>query len=163
MRMFRASVTTSRTGPVYCCQEDGMVGLGCGARSYTQSLHYASEYAVGTAQIAEIINTYIESPDTAFPFAEYGFELDINDQRRRYVIQSLLQSSGLDLQRYRHRFHHPVFTDLPELTELLDLGLGEQTPTHLCLNPAGLEQSDTIGPWLYSQKVQDRMETYTWA
>ena len=163
MRMFRAPDTTNRTGPVYCCQEDGMVGLGCGARSYTQSLHYASEYAVGTAQIADIIHTYMDSPDATFPFTDYGFELDTNDQRRRYIIQSLLQSAGLDLQRYQHRFQRPVFTDLPELTELLDLGLGEQTPTHLCLNPAGLEQSDTIGPWLYSQKVQDRMETYTWA
>ncbi|MBD0300859.1 MAG: STM4012 family radical SAM protein, partial [Tolypothrix sp. T3-bin4] len=28
--------------PIYSCQADGMVGLGCGARSYTDSLHYSN-------------------------------------------------------------------------------------------------------------------------
>jgi oxygen-independent coproporphyrinogen III oxidase len=36
MRMFRAAHCPDEGGPVYCCQEDGMVGLGCGARSYTR-------------------------------------------------------------------------------------------------------------------------------
>src|SRR5262249_18401222 len=31
MRMFRARHAPDEEGPVYCCQEDGMVGLGCGA------------------------------------------------------------------------------------------------------------------------------------
>jgi oxygen-independent coproporphyrinogen-3 oxidase len=163
MRMFRSPLATNLEGPVYCCQDDGMVGLGCGARSYTQSLHYASDYAVGASRIAEILKAYIESTDSAFESAHYGFVLDTNDQRRRYVIQSLLQTEGLDLRGYQHRFQHQVLTDLPELMELLGLGLGEQTETHLILNPAGLEQSDTLGPWLYSQKVQHLMETYAWS
>ncbi|NJK30248.1 MAG: coproporphyrinogen III oxidase family protein [Acaryochloris sp. RU_4_1] len=163
MRMFRSPLAPHLEGPVYCCQDDGMVGLGCGARSYTQSLHYASDYAVGASRIAEILKAYIDSADSAFQSAGYGFVLDANDQRRRYVIQSLLQTEGLDLRGYQHRFQSQVLTDLPELTELLGLGLAEQTETHLILNPAGLEQSDTLGAWLYSQKVQHLMETYAWS
>lgn len=34
MCMFRTADTDGDGGQVYCCQEDGMVGLGCGARSY---------------------------------------------------------------------------------------------------------------------------------
>jgi oxygen-independent coproporphyrinogen III oxidase len=37
MRMFRANRVTEAVQPVYCCQADGMLGLGCGARSYTRS------------------------------------------------------------------------------------------------------------------------------
>ncbi|MCA9698060.1 MAG: STM4012 family radical SAM protein, partial [Myxococcales bacterium] len=33
-------------GPVYCCQADGMIGLGVGARSYTRTLHYSEDWAV---------------------------------------------------------------------------------------------------------------------
>ena len=35
MRLFRRADAATPDGPVYCCQDDGMVGLGCGARSYT--------------------------------------------------------------------------------------------------------------------------------
>ena len=41
----RMNSLTRRTD--YCCQEDGMIGLGPGARSYTRSMHYSTEYAVG--------------------------------------------------------------------------------------------------------------------
>jgi oxygen-independent coproporphyrinogen-3 oxidase len=46
MRMFRAPHAPAEEGPAYCCQTDGMVGFGAGARSYTASLHYSSRYAV---------------------------------------------------------------------------------------------------------------------
>ncbi|MFN7145928.1 MAG: STM4012 family radical SAM protein, partial [Myxococcota bacterium] len=38
MRMFRAPGAPDTGGPVYRCQDDGMVGLGAGARSYTRRL-----------------------------------------------------------------------------------------------------------------------------
>ncbi|MCP4157736.1 MAG: coproporphyrinogen III oxidase family protein, partial [bacterium] len=37
----------------YSCQEDGMVGMGCGARSYTGGFHYSSFYAVSRKGIAQ--------------------------------------------------------------------------------------------------------------
>ena len=33
------------------CQDDGMVGLGCGARSYTAGLHYSFDYAVSVGEV----------------------------------------------------------------------------------------------------------------
>ncbi|HKB46404.1 MAG TPA: STM4012 family radical SAM protein, partial [Ktedonobacterales bacterium] len=62
MRMFRAAHAPEEIGPVYCMQEDGMVGLGCGARSYTRTHHYSAEYAVGSAGVRAILQDYIARP-----------------------------------------------------------------------------------------------------
>lgn len=162
MRMFRASKTPGEIGPAYRCQEDAMVGLGCGARSYTSTLHYASEYAVGSRGVGEIIADYAGRPTEWFTRADYGIELDEEDRRRRYVIQSLLSPEGLDMATYSRRFESPAFSDLPELAELEPIGLARQASGILRLTQSGLERSDAIGPWLYSAKVRERMEDYAW-
>src|SRR5262249_5744093 len=103
MRMFRAAHAPAETGPVYCCQEDGMVGLGSGARSYTRALHYSGEYAVGARGVRQIIADYVTRPEESFACADYGFRLDGAEQRRRYVIQSLLAQEGLARSAYARR------------------------------------------------------------
>lgn len=164
LRMFRRKPATTvgraPAGPVYCCQEDGMVGIGCGARSYTRGLHYSSEYAVGASGVRSIIDGYLDRSRESFASAAYGFALDAGDQRRRYLIQSLLQVEGLELESYRRRFGSELAADFPELSELAEHKLAELSGTHLRLTEAGLEQSDTIGPWLYSAPVRRRMESY---
>jgi oxygen-independent coproporphyrinogen-3 oxidase len=160
MRMFRARHAPAEEGPVYCCQEDGMVGLGCGARSYTRSVHYSREYAVRAQGVREILAAYNGRPAEAFAVADYGFRLGPEDQRRRYILQSLLQKDGLSWPAYRCRFGTEAWDDLPDLGELKPLGLARDTPDRLCLTDAGLERSDTIGPWLYSAHVRQLMEGY---
>ncbi len=160
MRLFRAGHAPADEGPVYCCQEDGMIGLGCGARSYTRALHYSTEYAVGAKGVRAILAEYVARPTSAFDTAAHGFRLDGAEQRRRYVIQSLLQRDGVDLAAYARRFGTDVRDDLPELADLEELGLGEYSETNLRLNAAGLERSDAIGPWLYSAPVRALMGSY---
>jgi oxygen-independent coproporphyrinogen-3 oxidase len=162
MRMFRASHAPSEGGPAYRCQEDGMVGLGCGARSYTSTLHYASEYAVGARGVGEIIADYVGRPDASFGVADFGFRLGPEERRRRHVIQSLLSPEGLDLAAYAVRFETQAADDLSELSELEPRGLAEQSSGVLRLTETGLERSDAIGPWLYSTQVRARMEDYSW-
>ena len=160
MRMFRAPHAPAQDGPVYCCQEDGMVGLGCGARSYTQALHYSSEYAVGRAGVRAILADYIERGDGAFDAAHYGIALSPEDQRRRFLIQSILQADGLDVAAYRHRFATDALDEVPELRDLEHVGLATIESGWLRLTDAGLERSDAIGPWLYTTGVQTLMEAY---
>jgi oxygen-independent coproporphyrinogen-3 oxidase len=162
MRLFRAGNTPAEEGPVYCCQEDGMVGVGCGARSYTRALHYATEYAVRAPGIREILADYVARPDEAFDHADYGLRLGPEEQRRRYAIQSLLSGEGLVLAAYRRRFGTEVFDDLPELAELPPLGLARRDPERLRLTEAGIERSDVLGPWLYSEAVRNLMGEYAW-
>lgn len=160
MRMFQSPTARAEKGPVYCCQEDGMIGLGCGARSYTQTLHYSNEYAVDAPAVRLILADYLKQPDSAFELATYGIRLTEEDQRRRFVIQSLLQTSGLRLGAYRSRFGSTVFEDLPELRSLIESDLAFHNDGFLQLSKYGLERSDLIGPWLYSPTVQTLMETF---
>jgi len=166
MRMFQAAQAPAADGPAYCCQDDGMVGLGCGARSYTRALHYSGEYAVGATGVREILAAYIAKAAymvktvDAFDFVDYGFRLDGAEQRRRFVIQSLLQVEGLDFAAYHARFGSEAMDDLPELARLEDRGLATRDDARLRLTEDGLEMSDVIGPALYSARVRGLMKSY---
>jgi oxygen-independent coproporphyrinogen-3 oxidase len=162
MRMFRAARERETSGPSYCCQSDGMVGLGAGARSYTRALHYSTEYAVGRPGIQSIIEDYVRRDDAELGRASYGFALDAGERRRRWAIQSLLLCEGLDRAAYRRAFGTDVLADLPELEQLLAAGLASATTERLRLSDDGIERSDVIGPWLTSAEVRARMESYTW-
>jgi oxygen-independent coproporphyrinogen-3 oxidase len=159
MRMFRATRARVQAGPVYCCQEDGMVGLGCGARSYTRSLHYSSEYAVGASGVKAILGEFLAKTDTQLEQIDYGCMLDAAEQKRRYAIKSLLRSEGLDGRAYAARFASEVIDDIPEIANLIEDGLVE-TGDMLRLTDAGMERSDAIGPYLYSDSVKRMMDAY---
>ncbi|KAB8198501.1 coproporphyrinogen III oxidase family protein [Lysobacter maris] len=160
MRMFRAPHAVDADGPVYCCQSDGMVGIGCGARSYTTHLHYSSEYGVSRRSVAEILDDYLARDGASFARADYGIALDLDERRRRHVIQSLLIQPGLDREDYRQRFGSDCLDDLPQLRDLLELGLARFDASRLALNDAGMARSDTIGPWLVSDPVATLMRDY---
>ena len=158
MRMFRLPGTTVN-GTEYCCQTDGMVGLGCGARSYTSRLHYSFEYAVETRAVRSIIDDYVTQDD--FTTARVGFVLDDDERRRRHLVQSLLQASGLNLDDYRSRFGSDPLEDFSaDLAPLDDRGWLEKTDDTLRLTQDGLAYSDAIGPALFSSRVQALMDGY---
>jgi coproporphyrinogen III oxidase-like Fe-S oxidoreductase len=158
MRMFRLPGVTAN-GTEYCCQTDGMVGLGCGARSYTSHLHYSFEYAVGASPVRAIIDAYVREND--FTTARVGFRIDDEERRRRHLLQSLLQASGVERGAYRARFGTDPFDDFrADLTAFADRGWLETTDDALRLTPEGLAYSDAIGPALFSSRVRDLMAAY---
>lgn len=158
MRMFRAPWAPADEGPVYCCQNDGMVGLGAGARSYTSGLHYSGGYAVERGATRAIVEAYVAQDTAAFAQAWHGFVLDGDEQRRRFVIQSLLTEPGLSHAAYTQRFGSRSLDDLPQLAELSALELADDDGQLLRLNARGVARSDTIGPWLVSPRVHQLME-----
>jgi oxygen-independent coproporphyrinogen-3 oxidase len=159
MRMFRRP-GAANDGPIYCCQEDGMVGLGCGARSYTRCLHYALDYAVSPKGIKAILADYLARGDTEFAAADLGFALDDAEQRRRYLLQSILNVEGLDASRYAARFGSDPANDFPDLRTFADLGLLEHQDGSWRPTATGLEWSDALGPWFFSQRVRGLMAEY---
>ncbi|MFC4912629.1 STM4012 family radical SAM protein [Actinomadura gamaensis] len=160
MRMFRLPGSGSGAGGTeYCCQTDGMVGLGCGARSYTSDLHYSFEYAVGATEVRAIIDGYVRADD--FTTARVGFRLDDAERRRRHLVQSLLQASGLDRAGYRARFGTDAMDDFPDdLKSFADHDWLSVRPDVLRLTPEGLAYSDAIGPALFSSGVRALMDAY---
>jgi oxygen-independent coproporphyrinogen-3 oxidase len=153
MRMFqKAGIAQKRVARSYTCQEDGMIGLGAGARSYTQSVHYSSEYAVARQNIRSIIEKYIARPD--FSEVDYGIVLNKEEQQRRFVIKSILHGAGLNLKRYNTLFEHDALNEYPLLAELINAGMARLQGHELRLTDMGLDYSDAIGPALYSEPIK---------
>jgi oxygen-independent coproporphyrinogen-3 oxidase len=165
MRMFRRSdMSTASTpgGEDYACQSDGMVGLGCGARSYTRQLHYSFDYAVNPSAVRGIIDDYVSRPAADFARAAIGIHLNAAEQRHRHLLQSVLQAAGLEKAAYLKRFGSEVTDDFPELAGFCERGWLADTGDRLQLTADGLAWSDGIGPALFSSTVQSAMATYDW-
>jgi oxygen-independent coproporphyrinogen-3 oxidase len=156
MRHFRKSPDL---GGEYTCQEDGMIGLGPGARSYTRDLHYAMDFAVSRAAVLGVLQRYIAKDRADFGRVDHGIRLTQSEQMRRYLLKSLLNRDGLDVTRFETLFGQAIPDAFPELQVLANSGLMATGPI-LQLTPAGLERSDAIGPWLYSSSVTERMEAF---
>lgn len=147
-------------GPHYCCQTDGMVGLGCGARSYTRGLHYSLDYAVQAKSVRGIIADYLSYSRDDFAHARHGFTLNDDEQRRRYLLQSVLNVEGLSVSGYAARFGSDPGDDFPDLHAFADAGLLALDSGHWKPTPLGLERSDALGPWFFSAPVRALMAEY---
>ena len=160
MRMFRLACAPVSEGPAYCCQDDGMVGVGCGARSYTRGLHYSREFAVGRGGIKTILQSYIDRTPEQFDSIDYGCRLDAHEQRRRYMIKSVLRSEGLSLSAYRARFGTEACADIHELLALIDQGFLSMHGDMLRPTQKGIDYSDVIGPRLFSPAMCRAMQGF---
>ncbi|MFD7446850.1 STM4012 family radical SAM protein [Streptomyces sp. NPDC059909] len=168
MRMFRRADAPPQGADDHACQTDGMIGLGCGARSYTSTLHYSFDYAVDMRRIRTIIDDYTRAED--FTRAEVGRRMNGDEARRRHLLQSLLQARGMVIAEYRARFGSLPSDDFPvELAAFAGRGwLEEPEPRDgdgdgdglLRLTPEGLAYSDALGPELFSPAVRAAMAEY---
>ncbi len=156
MRYFRKAGTGGEDG-----WAEGMVGLGSGARSYTRRLHSSFEYAVAAGGVKAIIADYLGRSAEDLASVSYGFELNADEQRRRFLLQSLLNADGLDADRYRLRFGTDPADDFPDLLTFRDLGLVQYNQPRWVPTALGLERSDALGPWFFSERVNALTAEYT--
>ena len=161
MRLFRKQGQSPIKAPAYKSMEDPMLGLGVGARSYTKQLHYSSDYAVGRKGVKQIIADYNTWEAPQFSKAWYGIQVKEEEQKRRYLIKSLLEYSELDYQAYKAYFNSSAQQDFPCLEELLSANFASEKNERLVLNMQGIAYSDVIGPWLYSKRIQEEMKEFS--
>lgn len=159
-RLFRRADAPQPVGPEYSCQDDGMVGLGCGARSYTTAVHYSDDWAVSATEVRAILAEWVTRDERALATATYGATLDAEEQQTRYFLKSVLNRSGLDRAAYTQRFGVDVEAAWPELAMLVEQGLLVETTTGWFPTALGLERGDQIGPWLYSSAVRAAMRGF---
>jgi oxygen-independent coproporphyrinogen III oxidase len=157
MRAFRRPECGTSASSEYSCQEDGMLGLGAGARSYARRAHYSAEYGVSRRAVLGILDGYASRTAESFRYALHGIEIDDDERMRRFVLKSILRRDGLDAVRFESVFGcapHAAFPVLGYLTarELLVCSNNHYRPTE-----AGLEHSDAIPPLFYSTAVAARM------
>ncbi len=161
MRCFRkrnqqAPTITDQYDPVL----DGMIGIGAGARSYTQNLHYSSDYAVHRKIVKHIIANY--SSKTNFDTISYGFELNIWEQKTRFIIKSITDGGRFSIEKYKTLFRTNPFEEFELLRELLERQWLIYYHNHYRLSPIGMAYEDIIGPAFYSSNVRALMENFIW-
>lgn len=168
LRCFRlpASAVSS-----HACQRDGMIGLGCGARSYTRRLHYATRFAVTQAGVRTILKEWLTQTDEELAMATHGIRLSEDEQRRRFVILGLLQAEGLSISEFQQRFplaaieQHAAEPNAIEqisgFLEIVDRGWAARIGDRYILTSDGLQYSDVVGPLLYSEPVLERLRAFS--
>ena len=164
LRCFRlpavAESATLTASSDYACQRDGIIGLGCGARSYTQSLHYSNRFAVSQAGVRAIVRSWIAQSDVELGLATHGIRLNDEERQRRFVILSLLQAIGLTVAEFKGRFPAGDLNRFTGLAELAERGWLVRRPDRIVLTPIGLQNSDVVGPLLYSESVRRRLAEF---
>lgn len=161
MRLFRKpGIAGEERGGEYSCQEDGMVGLGTNARSYTSRVHYATRYAARKPQIAALLKEYAGTSKEGFSQAVHGIVLDLEDRKRRFLVKSLLKSRGLVREDYLKAFGTDAWQDFPELAVLEELGMAWREPGGVRLTPLGMSRSDQIGTWFIAPRIRRLMQEW---
>lgn len=159
LRNFR--LPPNAAAPNYDCQRDGMIGLGCGARSYTRRLHYATRFAVTQAGVRAILQEWINQNDDELALATHGMWLSEDEQGRRFAIMSLLQAEGLSIAEFNQRFPSGRIDEIPGFSEILLRGWAVQAGDRFVLTTDGLTNSDIVGPLLYSEPVRERLREFS--
>lgn len=166
MRVFRRSGTaavedTDGSSISEYNQQAGMVGLGVGARSFTTDLHYTTDYAVAVPEVRRIIDDYVATPTDRFRRAQWAFRMDDGERRRMYVLQHLLESTGMRTAAYEQRFATRFEDDFgPQLGFLLKRNWLREKGGTLGLTPDGMAWADAIGPMFFSDRVRANMTSY---
>ena len=161
MRCFRKeNAPHHNTMSSYDALENGMVGLGAGARSYTRQLHYSTHYAVNKTAIKSIIENYTTTED--FSQVAYGISLTETEQKRRFVIKAITDGGRLSPSQYHQRFKSDVFEDFEMLNALTSEGWLAEKEGFYQLTLKGMCYEDVIGPALYSEPVKQLIEKYSW-
>lgn len=135
----------------------GLIGIGAGARSRTTHWLYSSEYASDRKRSVEILENYVHKSKLDFKRIDYGFELSVEEQKRRQLIFSLLQTQGLSRAAYKQRFSTDVLADFTEIPKLQASKLATITDEHVVLTEHGLERSDQIAMLFQSKNVKERI------
>lgn len=158
LRCFRRP-TKTRHIDIHRSAIDNSIGTGAGARSYTSQMHYSSEYAVGRKEIINIIESY---SNRAFGTINHGIRLNIDEQKRRFILKSLMDGGKLYPQDYHDRFGQNVFEDFTILNDFLEKNWLTKTNDTYHLSMEGMTYEDAIGVKFYSEDILTKMDAYEW-
>ncbi len=158
MRNFIAKSMKKELYPDYSCQENKMLGIGCGARSYIGNIHYSGKYAVEDKNINAIIDNYLKEDN--FDFAGYGYKLSEEEQKIKYILKSILKITGFDTKDYTERFHKNPLTEFPELERLINEGYLIRDKNRIFPSEKGLKYSDYIGTLFITDEIKRKMEEF---
>jgi oxygen-independent coproporphyrinogen-3 oxidase len=144
----------------YRCQRDGMLGLGAGARSYTRALHYSTPWKMVARNIRGVVDDYHSAWESGDALIRHGFELDDDEQQRRFIILSLLHE-GLDFGAFAANFGADALAHFaPQWDALLAEGCVSLDSASVRLTPRGVKHSDVVGQLFFSGRVRRLVDAF---
>ncbi len=160
LRQFRRDAAVEKEDLEYRCQRDGMVGLGAGARSYTQGLHYSTPWKMVARNIRGVVEGYCRAMASGRTDVTHGFVLDDDERQRRFVIQSLLYD-GLRWEEFAAAFGADARASFaPQWQALEGEGCVSLGKDGVRLTPRGVRHADVVGQLFFSERVRQLVDTY---
>lgn len=130
------------------------LGLGAGARSYAEDVHYGMRYSVEPSLVREIIKEYISTEPE--DLQHFGVTLSLDEKKRKYVILTLTDG-GIDLNDYNNRFQSDFKKDFKdEFLVLKDKEFIQEKNQEIFLTKMGLTYADIIAMLFCSMEMQKR-------
>ncbi len=144
----------------YRCQDDGMVGLGAGARSYTRHLHYSTPWKMTTRNIRGVIDDYCSAMEAGDFSIRHGFVLDDDERQRRWLIQTLF-GGGIDRLEAETRLDRSDLLHFrPQFDLLEEEGCIVRRSGRIDLTSRGIRHSDLVAQVFFSPRVRDLMAEF---
>lgn len=140
------------------CGFSNSLSLGVGGRSYVGNLHYCNRYTDVQKNIKTLIEAYIDKEN--FSDIDFGFYLDLDEQKRLFLIKNLFTSNGLTLSQYEENFSSKILDDYPIISKWIKDGYFSIIENNIFPTDEGLALSDYLGPKLISEKVQAKMDAW---
>lgn len=140
-------------------QNRNMIGLGCGARSYTSTLHYSDCFAVCQNDIQAIIAQWIRRDTNTFEYADYGIHLSVDEQFRRRFLLALLDVDGFAVEDLDRRVPEQICEAMHQLVEC-GLANWSDDRSRFQLTSHGLMKSDVIGPLFFSDAAKRALREF---
>lgn len=154
----RRFVKKERPANYRSCGFSNTLALGAGGRSYFGNLHFCTPYRVEPEPCRQELEEFLSKEDLLE--ISFGFFLDAEEQKRRYVIKHLLYGNGICLKEYEEHFHKKATEEFPILLEFETAGYATRADGQLMLTFLGRSFSDALGAQLISDKVKKRMGAY---
>lgn len=127
------------------------LGIGCGARSYNNLVHYGTSSWNDQKLVKRAIEDYMTKD--YHDLSWYGFEMNLDENRRRSIIYAWFLGY-LDLADYRLKYHsHPIHDYPDEFEALSDNGLIDVTDTFITLTRKGRKYTDLCGTLFWSETI----------
>jgi oxygen-independent coproporphyrinogen-3 oxidase len=138
------------------------IGLGPGARSSSPNFHYSTNYAVEYSPTKSIIENYITAVNNGHAAAQLGFELDKDEQMRRYVIQALQLPEGVDGALFESLYGVSIFDKFPDQLDALQLEecISHDNSLRIVLTEKGRKYSDICVGIFFSERVNELVRDY---
>lgn len=133
-----------------------LIGLGAGARSYSEGLHFRNIYSSRNGRKALL--DYMDCVNNGRPSVESGVYLNLDERSRQYAIGHL---RALDLREFERRFGESFEDKFSFLyQDMLRLELASLEGSVLKLSDRGLLFRDLLGRQLFSVEADERERAY---